>query len=222
MTDLNLHPQARERAWSSEEGLAVQRIVPLRAWIGLGALISLLVLLLAWGSFGSITIETRAEGVLRAGASAAEKGAAVARPDNPAIVEADGAGEPLRAVIFLPLERRIGIRAGLPARVLPRGLNAYRYGEMLGLVAAVEPSPASRSRLAAVLADPDLVERMMRAGTQYEVDIELQTDSAAPSGLAWSAGKGPDVRLAAGTLVTAAILLERRHPFALFSPEATP
>lgn len=130
--------------------------------------------------------------------------------------------EELLAVIFVPAELGKQVRPGMPARVSPSNVKREEHGFMLGEVTWVAEFPATSSGMRRLLANEELVERMMSEGPPIRVDVALRRDPATPSGFAWSSARGPDLEITSGTLTEARVILREEPPIALAFPRLRP
>jgi HlyD family secretion protein len=63
-----------------------------------------------------------------------------------------------------------------------------------------------------------LVDKILGAGPPLEVELELEPDPDAPSGYAWSSGRGPDLSIQPGTLTRTQVVVGRTHLISLAFP----
>lgn len=106
----------------------------------------------------------------------------------------------------------------MSARVSPSTVKFELEGYILGRVIRVAELPASREGLLRRLKNAVLVEEILKAGTPFEVEVELQRDAKTPSGYAWTSGEGPDIRIEPGTLARTEVVVERIHIISLIFP----
>jgi HlyD family secretion protein len=136
------------------------------------------------------------------------------------VASIESAEDRLQAVVYLPAESGKLVKPGMRARVAPANVKREEFGAIVGRVVSVSPFPATPEGLAAVLHNADLAARFSRAGQLYACVIQLDPDPASPSGYRWSSGRGPDLRLTAGTLAHAEIITRERRPIELLIPLA--
>jgi HlyD family secretion protein len=124
----------------------------------------------------------------------------------------------LTAIAYLPAAEGKKVKAGMAARVSPSTVKFELEGYILGRVIRIAELPASREGLLRRLKNAVLVEEILKAGTPFEVEVELQRDATTPSGYAWTSGEGPDIRIEPGTLARTEVVVERIHIISLIFP----
>lgn len=126
--------------------------------------------------------------------------------------------EELLAVAFVPAALGKQVRPGMEVRVSPSNVKREEHGYMLGEVSWVAVFPATSGGMLRLLANEELVERMMAEGPPIQVDVTLRRDPATPSGYAWSSAAGPELEITSGTLIQARVILREEPPIALAFP----
>ncbi|MCC6133889.1 MAG: NHLP bacteriocin system secretion protein [Candidatus Contendobacter sp.] len=124
----------------------------------------------------------------------------------------------LTAIAYLPAAEGKKVKAEMAARVSPSTVKFELEGYILGRVVRIAELPASREGLLRRLKNAVLVEEILKAGTPFEVEVELQRDATTPSGYAWTSGEGPDIRIEPGTLARTEVVVERIHLISLIFP----
>jgi hypothetical protein len=120
------------------------------------------------------------------------------------------------AYAFVPTAEAGELAAGPTAWLLPANLDPTEVGYIRGTVASVSPLPVPTSRIAYVLADPALAERVAAQGPVLEVLIALEADDDTPSGLAWTQSPGPSGPIVSGTPASASIVVAELPPYRAF------
>jgi HlyD family secretion protein len=133
-----------------------------------------------------------------------------------AAIEPEGAS--LEAIVYVPADRGKTIEPGMEVRIEPSAIKREEYGTMLGKVASVSEFPVTPEGMGAVLHNDALVRRFSLAGAPYAVRIALEPDGANVSGYRWSSGRGPPIRLSAGTLARAEVTTREQPPLDLVVP----
>jgi NHLM bacteriocin system secretion protein len=140
------------------------------------------------------------------------------------------AGQPLLSVIPTSGEGRLEaiafvgsadgklVKVGDVVHVRPSSLPAREQGRMRGVVTDVSDAPVTDRALARMLGNQTMVAQMTNRDAPFAVRIALEPDPATPSGYEWTSGQGPDIRLGAGTPVTARITIERETLLTLAVP----
>lgn len=134
------------------------------------------------------------------------------------LLVADAGEVRLTAIAYLPGAEGKKVKAGMSARVAPSTVKVELEGYVLGRVIQVAELPASREGLLRRLKNAVLVEEILKAGTPFEVEVDLQRDATTPSGYAWTSGEGPDIRIEPGTLARTEVVVERIHIISLIFP----
>jgi HlyD family secretion protein len=124
----------------------------------------------------------------------------------------------LEATLFLPAGIGKEAAPGMAANVSPDTVERAEYGTLAGTVERVSPYPATPDEVKAILADESLVQATLAHGPVLVAAVALQPDATSPSNYRWSSGRGPDVRLNAGTLATATVTVRAQPPVTLVIP----
>jgi HlyD family secretion protein len=143
-------------------------------------------------------------------------GAFVTRGQPVISIAHGGAG--LEAVIFLPAAQGKDIIIGQAAAIQPTNIKKEEFGAITGRVTSVSEFPASPERMQAILQNDSLVRQFSAAGPRYVAHVLLDQDPDTFSGLRWSSGAGPMVRISAGSLAAAEITIRERAPVDLVIP----
>ena len=118
------------------------------------------------------------------------------------------------------------------------GGTTQRYGSVLGRIQAISPANADLAEVSRVVGDPELASSLMArsrqaalgeggdplstAADKVSAPVVLITvaldDATTPSGLRWSGGRGPDLRLENGTPAKLKASLERRSVVSFVLP----
>jgi len=118
----------------------------------------------------------------------------------------------------LPAAEGKKVKQDMPALVTPSTVKVELEGYVRGRVIRVAELPATREGLLRRLKNAAQVEEILKAGTPFEVEVELQRDNSTPSGYAWTSGKGPDIRIEPGTLARTEVVVGRVHIISLVFP----
>jgi HlyD family secretion protein len=134
------------------------------------------------------------------------------------IVSIETAGHGLELVLYVAPDQGKKVAPGMPVRVEPVTFKKEEFGTLQGSVLAISEFPVSAEGMTAVLQNPQLVTRFSAHGAPYAARVALATDPATPSGYAWSAGKGPNVKLSSGTTAAAEVTVREQAPITLVLP----
>lgn len=124
----------------------------------------------------------------------------------------------LTTIAYLPAAEGKKVKPDMAALVTPSTVKVELEGYIEGRVVRVSELPASREGLLRRLRNAAQVDEILKAGAPFEVEIELRRNPATPSGYAWTSGHGPDIRVEAGTLARAEVVVGRIHIISLVFP----
>jgi multidrug efflux pump subunit AcrA (membrane-fusion protein) len=113
-------------------------------------------------------------------------------------------------VVYVPLDDRQQIRAGMDAQILPSTVEREKYGYIQGEVRSIAEFAATRQEMLTVLGDADFVENLSKVGPVFEVRIALRTDGE--DGFVWSASDGPSSSIVSGTPCQVIIKINEERP----------
>ncbi len=142
----------------------------------------------------------------------------VLSPGSP-ILSMEVISEELMAVVFVPAALGKQVREGMEARIVPSTVQREEHGFMLGDVVRVAEFPSTSRGMERLLANAELVARLMEQGPPIQVDVRLTQDSASPSGYRWSSSRGPELEISSGTLATGSIIVREDRPIFLVIPQ---
>ncbi len=126
--------------------------------------------------------------------------------------------EELMAVVFVPASAGKQVQPGMAVRVSPSTVKREAYGYILGEVTWVSEFPATSRGMERLLANAELVARLMEQGPPIQVNVALQRNPATPTGFAWSSSTGPDVEITSGTLTQGSVIVRQERPINLVIP----
>lgn len=130
---------------------------------------------------------------------------------------ADGA-DPLMAIVLVPISEGKKISIGDTTFLDPANVRRDVYGQIRGRVTDVSATPVTPELLRNLLRNDDLVRKMTDGGPTFLTTVELERSDTTPSGYAWTASRGPDGKLSAGTPLRAEIETERVPLLSLLIP----
>jgi hypothetical protein len=130
-----------------------------------------------------------------------------------------GSTEPaLFCKIYFSIADGKRIQPGMRMEVVPDTVKRERYGGISGTVRAASQMPVSRSTVAAAFGNADLADRLLADPPCIEITVELERDPASFSGLRWTASRGPEMQISAGTTAVGRATLEQRTPISYVLP----
>lgn len=121
----------------------------------------------------------------------------------------------LEAVIYLPVASGQAVHSGMPVEIVPASVRKEEYGFMTGRVVSVSEFPVTAEQMVRVVGNEQLVPLLSGGAAPIEVRADLTLDPSTVSGFHWSSSNGPAVRIAPGTLCTAAVVIGERSPVSL-------
>lgn len=142
----------------------------------------------------------------------------VVSPGTP-VLSMEVVAEELMAVLFVPASDGKQVQPGMEVRVSPSTVKREEYGYILGEVVWVAEYPSTTRGMTRLLANEDLVSRLMALGPPIQVDVALSRDPATPTGYEWSSSVGPDVTITSGTLASGSVIVREQPPINLVIPQ---
>lgn len=127
-------------------------------------------------------------------------------------------GNAQQAIIYVPTADGKRVTRGMTVRVAPSTVKKEVHGTIIGTVTRVSEFPATEQGMMAVLQNQRLVSAYSRQGAPYAARVELEADPHTVSGLKWTSGAGPAIRITAGTTVAAQITVAQKPPVDLIIP----
>jgi HlyD family secretion protein len=138
-------------------------------------------------------------------------GDVVARGSAIATVAPEDDGSSLVALLYVPAADGKRIEPGMSAEIVPTTVERAVFGHIPGRVASVAPLPATAEGMRRVLQNDQLVQQLLAGGAPIEVRIALGRDAGNASGFAWSASRGPEASISAGSIVSGQVVVDRRR-----------
>ncbi|MEQ8766377.1 MAG: NHLP bacteriocin system secretion protein [Planctomycetota bacterium] len=125
----------------------------------------------------------------------------------------------LDAVMFVSAYEGKRIEPGMFVQVSPTTVKREEHGFIRGEVVDVAPYAATSRSMLSELEDDELVTAILgQVPVPLRVWVRLSRDRNAPSGFAWSAGRGPEMRITPGTPSQGFVVVEDRRPIELVVP----
>lgn len=142
----------------------------------------------------------------------------VVNPGTP-ILSLEVVSEELIAVLFVPAAIGKQVQPGMEARISPANIKREEYGFMIGEVNWAAEFPSTSRGMRRLLANDDLVNKLMLEGPPIQIDISLIRDAQTPTGFQWSSSRGPDLDISSGTLTSGSIVVKSDRPISLVIPK---
>ena len=124
----------------------------------------------------------------------------------------------LFAVVYFQVSDGKKIEPGLDVRIAPTTVERERYGSIIGKVETVSTFPVTTDAITNVVGNAEVAQGLSAGGSKIEVFAELSLDPSSLSGYKWTSGKGPDIKITAGTTGVARVTVEYRRPITFFIP----
>lgn len=128
----------------------------------------------------------------------------------------------LVALLYVPAADGKRIVPGMAAEIAPTTVERAVYGHIPGKVVAVAPLPATAEGMRRVLRNDQLVQELVAGGAPIEVRVALDRDAATTSGFAWSASRGPNAQVSAGSPVEGRVIVDRTRMIRWLVPGGEP
>ena len=124
----------------------------------------------------------------------------------------------LLAVGYFQVSDGKKIEPGMDVRISPATVERERYGSILGRIVSVSPFPVTTEAITNVVGNAEVAQVLSAGGTKIEVFAELNTDRSSLTGYRWTSGKGPDIKITAGTTGGLRATVEYRRPITFIIP----
>jgi HlyD family secretion protein len=132
-------------------------------------------------------------------------------------IEADPNSQ-LLAVAYFQVSDGKKIEPGMEVRITPATIERERYGGIVGKIVSVSPFPVTTDAITNVVGNAEVAQSLSAGGSKIEVFAELGADPSSPTGYRWTSGRGPDIKVTAGTTGVVRATVEDRRPIALVIP----
>lgn len=136
-----------------------------------------------------------------------------------AILSMEVVSEELMAVLFVPASSGKQVKPGLVARISPSNVKREEYGFILGKVVWAAEFPSTSRGMLRLLANQELVNKLMKEGPPIQIDVALERDPATPTGFKWSSSRGPELEISSGTLTAGSVIVREERPISLVIPK---
>jgi HlyD family secretion protein len=123
----------------------------------------------------------------------------------------------LEAVIYVPVGEGRKILPKMEAQIVPSTVKREEHGFIRASIRQVSDYPATPGSMMMLMQNEGLVRDLSGQTPPTEIRATLKTADSL-SGYQWSSAKGPDVRIASGTICHAEITIRRQRPLSLVIP----
>ena len=178
--------EALDKMRSPEQLDTVLPITTPIGWMGLLSVAAMLLALVLWSIFGSLTVTAEGMGL---------------------IMDAEG-------VLYLPLEKGKRVEVGQTIHLAPSGVDVSQTGSLLGTVSSVSQHPVSLQDIQKNLESEQLARWIFQAqqGAVMEVHFDLVKDDSGTSGYLWTSPAGNHTPVTTDSLCTGSIIIECQPP----------
>jgi HlyD family secretion protein len=133
-------------------------------------------------------------------------------------IETDDPNGKLLTVAYFQVSDGKKIEPGMEVRITPATIEREQYGAILGKVVSVSPFPVTMDAITNVVGNAEVAQSLSAGGAKIEVFAELGRDPTSPTGYRWTSGRGPDIKVTAGTTGGVRATVEDRRPIAFVIP----
>lgn len=126
--------------------------------------------------------------------------------------------EGLEAVVYIPPEDGKKVAKGMEVKIAPSTVKIEETGYIKGKVVQVSGYPSTKNGMARILGSQELVQAFTGQEPPIAVFVALEQDSTAYSGYVWTTQRSPEIKINAGTLCSANIIIKKEKPIGLLIP----
>ena len=130
---------------------------------------------------------------------------------------ADTGASTVEAILYVPVGEGRKVRPKMGAQIVPSTVKREEHGFIRAEVTYVSDYPATPQSMNMLLQNEALVRDLAGNTPPTEIRATLKRADTA-SGYQWSSAKGPQVKLASGTVCSAEITIDRQRPLSLVIP----
>ena len=130
---------------------------------------------------------------------------------------ADSGSSTVEAILYVPVGEGRKVRPKMDVQIVPSTVKREEHGFIQAQVTYVSDYPATPQSMNMLLQNEALVRDLAGSTPPTEIRATLKRAETA-SGYQWSSAKGPQVKLASGTVCTAQITISQQRPLSLVIP----
>lgn len=185
--------ESLNRLRTAERLDAALPLVTPAVWLGIVAVVFLLVSILVWSIFGSFTTRVRGLGL---------------------IVEHSPATEyKLSGIFFVPAEQGKLIEPDMELNLNVSGFDVFSAGRLVGKVSSISQYPVSLPEMMTELNNEQMARDITAqlGGSLMQVGFE-PIRAATPSGYRWTKPRGADKPLTAGSFCRGFVIVDQQSP----------
>jgi HlyD family secretion protein len=137
---------------------------------------------------------------------------------NDVVATLEDAEASVQVIAFVNADVGKRIKVGMPTEVSPTDVKREEYGFMLASVAERGDFAASDAYVMSRMRNEAITKQLTGQSTVVEVRASLKSKDSTPSGFEWSTADGPPFKIGGGTLVSIAIIVQRKAPITMVMP----
>jgi HlyD family secretion protein len=137
---------------------------------------------------------------------------------NDVVATLEDAEATVQVIAFVDASVGRRITAGMPAEVSPSDVKREEFGFMLANVSERGEFAASDAYIMSRMRNESVTKKLTAQGTVIEVRAALKVKESTPSGFEWSTSSGPPTKIGGLTLVSVAIVVDRKAPITMVMP----
>jgi HlyD family secretion protein len=137
---------------------------------------------------------------------------------NDVVATLEDADATVQVIAFVDASVGRRVIPGMPAEVSPTDVKREEYGFMLASVSERGDFAASDAYVMSRMRNEAVTKKLTAQGTVIEVRAALKAKESTPSGFEWSTSSGPPTKIGGGTLVSVAIVVDRKAPITMVMP----
>lgn len=126
--------------------------------------------------------------------------------------------ESMQIILYVPAVDGKLVQPQMQLKISPSNIQPEMYGFLRGRVQTVSSYPSSINSMMRILQNQQLVNEIIKDGTQVEIMGELNVDNETVSGYQWTTKAGPNFKLQPGTICKVEIQIEEKKPIDLMIP----
>lgn len=124
----------------------------------------------------------------------------------------------LEAVIYIPPEDGKKITKGMEVKVAPTTVKIEETGYIKGKVIQVSEYPSTKYGMTRILGNEELVKTFTGDEPPIAVFVVLERAPRSFSGYTWTTQRSPQIKINAGTICAANIIIKKEKPIGLLIP----
>lgn len=124
----------------------------------------------------------------------------------------------LEAVIYIPPEDGKKVTEGMEVKIAPTTVKIEETGYIKGRVIQVSEYPSTKYGMVRILGNQELVQAFSGNDPPIAVFVALEQEPQSFSGYVWTTRRSPKIKINAGTICAANIIIKKEKPIGLLIP----